>query len=41
LTTAEKALYVALDCEMVGVGPGGCRSALARCCLVDWDGNIM
>lgn len=41
LTDAEKSQYVALDCEMVGVGPGGCRSALARCCLVDWDGNIM
>ncbi|CAB1114692.1 unnamed protein product [Ectocarpus sp. CCAP 1310/34] len=41
LTAAEKAQYVALDCEMVGVGPGGCRSALARCCLVDWDGNTM
>ncbi|CAM9384696.1 unnamed protein product [Ectocarpus fasciculatus] len=26
---------------MVGVGPGGCRSALARCCLVDWDGNTI
>lgn len=41
LTAEEKAQYVALDCEMVGVGPGGCRSALARCCLVDWEGNTM
>eukprot|EP00903_Cladosiphon_okamuranus_P007214 g7002.t1 len=41
LTAAEKAQYVALDCEMVGVGPGGCRSALARCCLVDWEGNTI
>lgn len=41
LTAAEKAQYVALDCEMVGVGPRGCRSVLARCCLVDWDGNVM
>ncbi|CAM9728456.1 unnamed protein product [Ectocarpus fasciculatus] len=41
LTAAEKAQYVSLDCEMVGVGPGGCRSALARCCLVDWDGNTI
>ena len=25
---------IALDCEMVGVGPGGLRSSLARClCL--------
>ena len=41
LTAAEMAQYVALDCEMVGVGPGGCRSALARCCLVDWEGTTM
>lgn len=41
LTRAEQAQYVGLDCEMVGVGPGGCRSALARCCMVDWEGNIM
>lgn len=41
MSAAEKALYVGLDCEMVGVGPGGCRSALARCCMVDWDGNVM
>lgn len=41
VSTAEKALYVGLDCEMVGVGPGGCRSALARCCMVDWEGNVM
>ncbi|CAM9984946.1 unnamed protein product [Pylaiella littoralis] len=41
LTEEEKARYVALDCEMVGVGPRGCRSALARCCLVDWDGNTI
>ena len=38
---AEKAQYVGLDCEMVGVGPNGSRSALARCCLVDWDGDVM
>ena len=25
---------VAMDCEMVGVGPEGKRSALARVCLV-------
>lgn len=41
LTPEEQAQYVGLDCEMVGVGPGGCRSALARCCMVDWDGHIM
>ncbi|KAL3937585.1 MAG: hypothetical protein SGBAC_007343 [Bacillariaceae sp.] len=35
----EKAQYVALDCEMVGIGTGGKKSALARVSLVDWDGN--
>jgi hypothetical protein len=34
-----RANYVALDCEMVGIGHGGNQSALARCCLVDFDGN--
>lgn len=32
---------IALDCEMVGVGPSGKRSALARCCVVDCDGNTL
>ncbi|CAM9672889.1 unnamed protein product, partial [Laminaria digitata] len=41
LTAAEEAQYVGLDCEMVGVGPAGCRSALARCCMVDWSGNVI
>lgn len=41
LTLAEQAQYVGLDCEMVGVGPKGCRSALAQCCIVAWDGSIM
>lgn len=41
LTPAEKAQYVGLDCEMVGVGPGGRRSVLARCCMVDWEGSVM
>jgi RNA exonuclease 4 len=34
-----KSKYVGLDCEMVGTGPSGKRSVLARCCLVDFDGN--
>lgn len=38
---AQKSQYIAMDCEMVGVGREGCRSALARCCLVDWDGEVM
>lgn len=30
---------VSLDCEMVGVGPFGSRSVLARVSLVDWFGK--
>jgi len=33
--------YVALDCEFVGVGPGGFENALARVSLVDWRGNVL
>mmetsp|Transcript_44816 Transcript_44816/g.54229 ORF Transcript_44816/g.54229 Transcript_44816/m.54229 type:complete len:356 (-) Transcript_44816:57-1124(-) len=36
-----KERYLALDCEMVGVGPNGCRSALARVSIVDWYGDIV
>jgi len=32
---------VALDCEMVGVGPSGVRSALARVSIVDFEGNVL
>ncbi|XP_063953585.1 uncharacterized protein LOC129255443 [Lytechinus pictus] len=32
---------VALDCEMVGLGPKGRFSALARCSIVDHSGNIL
>eukprot|EP00928_Gymnodinium_smaydae_P043395 TRINITY_DN29080_c0_g1_i3.p2 TRINITY_DN29080_c0_g1~~TRINITY_DN29080_c0_g1_i3.p2 ORF type:complete len:432 (-),score=130.88 TRINITY_DN29080_c0_g1_i3:10-1305(-) len=32
---------VALDCEMVGVGPAGTRSALARVSIVDHEGRIL
>ena len=31
--------FVALDCEMVGVGPGGQRSVLARVSVVDFNGT--
>ncbi|KAG5928887.1 hypothetical protein E4U42_007754 [Claviceps africana] len=31
--------YVAVDCEMVGVGPGGHESVLARVSLVDFHGR--
>ena len=33
-----KSKYIGLDCEMVGLGDEGKQSALARCCLVDFDG---
>ncbi|KAK2880431.1 hypothetical protein Q8A73_023129 [Channa argus] len=32
---------VALDCEMVGTGPGGSCSELARCSILDYHGNIL
>eukprot|EP00747_Dinoflagellata_sp_TGD_P208484 gnl/TRDRNA2_/TRDRNA2_81970_c0_seq1.p1 gnl/TRDRNA2_/TRDRNA2_81970_c0~~gnl/TRDRNA2_/TRDRNA2_81970_c0_seq1.p1 ORF type:complete len:373 (+),score=90.94 gnl/TRDRNA2_/TRDRNA2_81970_c0_seq1:60-1178(+) len=32
---------VAMDCEMVGVGPEGTRSILARVSIVDHDGNVL
>ena len=31
--------YITLDCEMVGVGPGGHKSALARVSIVDFHGK--
>lgn len=41
LTVAEQDRYVALDCEMVGVGPTGRTSVLARVSCVDWHGNVL
>ncbi|TQV93003.1 hypothetical protein V2A60_003683 [Cordyceps javanica] len=35
----ELGKYVAMDCEMVGVGPGGHESALARVSVVDFHGR--
>lgn len=32
---------VAVDCEMVGVGPGGTRSVLARVTVVDFEGTVL
>lgn len=32
---------LALDCEMVGIGPGGHRSALARCSIVNKHGEVL
>lgn len=34
-------MYFSLDCEMVGVGPEGLDSALARVSIVNWDGNVV
>lgn len=36
-----KSKYVAIDCEMVGVGIDGQKSALARASAVDWDGKVL
>ncbi|PRW59412.1 RNA exonuclease 4 [Chlorella sorokiniana] len=32
---------LAIDCEMVGVGPNGDRSVLARVCIVNSAGNVL
>ena len=37
---ARLALYVGMDCEMVGVGPQA-KSALARCSIVDYNGEVV
>ena len=34
-------MFVALDCEMVGVGEYGQRSMVARVTLIDWYGHIL
>ncbi|KAL7536160.1 hypothetical protein ACHAXR_008110, partial [Thalassiosira sp. AJA248-18] len=41
LPPSETSRYIAIDCEMVGIGPDGKKSALARASAVDWDGNIL
>ncbi len=41
LTLEEQGRYVALDCEFVGVGPGGFESALARVSIVDYDNVVL
>ncbi|XP_035529049.1 interferon-stimulated 20 kDa exonuclease-like 2 [Morone saxatilis] len=41
-TSAGKpAKYLAIDCEMVGSGPKGHISQLARCSLVSYDGDVV
>mmetsp|Transcript_24317 Transcript_24317/g.48774 ORF Transcript_24317/g.48774 Transcript_24317/m.48774 type:complete len:436 (-) Transcript_24317:65-1372(-) len=41
LSAKVKSNYLGLDCEMVGIGPDGTQSALARCCIVDFDGEVV
>lgn len=38
---AEAGTYIAMDCEMVGVGPNGSESILARCSIVNWHGAVL
>lgn len=37
----KRDIYFALDCEMVGVGPNGLDSALARVSIINWDNEIV
>ena len=37
----EKQKYLAMDCEMVGVGRYGHISALARVSITDWEGDVL
>ena len=32
---------LAVDCEMVGVGPDGKRSSIARVCVINDEGNVL
>ena len=41
LTEEYKSRYLALDCEMVGIGTEGKKSVLARASLVDWEGQTV
>lgn len=41
LSLDEQMKYVALDCEMVGIGYRGRKSSVARVTIVGWDGNII
>lgn len=38
---SEAGTYVAIDCEMVGVGPNGSESILARVSIVNWHGAVL
>jgi len=37
----DENLFVAIDCEMVGVGQQGKQSSLARVTLIDWNGEVI
>ena len=37
----EQEKYIALDCEMVGVGYRGNKSSVARVTLVGWNGEVI
>jgi RNA exonuclease 4 len=37
----KRDMYFALDCEMVGIGPEGLDSALARVSIVNWDNEVV
>lgn len=37
----DNSQIVAMDCEMVGVGLSGKQSALARCSIVDYNGEVL
>ena len=41
ITEREKNNYIAMDCEMVGIGPHGTTSRLARVALVSHDGSVL
>ena len=41
LTLEQEAKYIAMDCEFVGIGPYGHKSALARVSLVDYNNAII
>ncbi|XP_042295894.1 interferon-stimulated 20 kDa exonuclease-like 2 [Sceloporus undulatus] len=41
LAPAKPSKMVALDCEMVGTGPGGRNSDLARCSVVSYQGDVV
>ena len=41
LSLQEQTNYVALDCEMVGVGYQGRKSSVARVTMIGWNGEII